>query len=90
MNNQNELSITDAGSILTAMEFLQVAVFMIAVFYLQGKVFSVAGQSAKLVTAISDYAVVVRDIPPDVTELELVTHFNGLYSLATNDYKVLF
>jgi hypothetical protein len=58
--NNNELSISDAQSILTAMEFCQLAVFFIAVFYMQSRVFSVAGRAAKTVTAISDYSIIVR------------------------------
>ncbi len=77
----NELSIGDAGSILTAMEFLQIAVFFVAVIYLQKQVFSVRAKSNNLVTAISDYSITVRNIPPDTTEAQLIKHFNDLYQL---------
>lgn len=82
-----EISLTDAGAILTAMEFLQVLVFFICVMVLQGQTYSVQAKSAKTITAISDYSIMVKGIPPDTTQAEIVEHFNRLYPLDKPDHR---
>jgi RNA recognition motif-containing protein len=85
--NGNEVSMSDAANVITAMEFLQIFVFFIGVFHLYRKALSVTGKNSKADASVSDYSVMITGIPADTTEEELITHFNNLYKLDEKDYK---
>lgn len=74
-----ELSMTDAGAVLSAMEVLQIFVFFIGVLHLYRTALSVSGRNAKTETSITDYSIMITDLPPDVTDVELLDHFSSLY-----------
>eukprot|EP01031_Cornospumella_fuschlensis_P033830 gene33830-40931_t len=84
--NDNEISMTDAANIITAMEFLQIVTFFIGVVYLYMKSVSVTGRTAKSATCISDYTIMVTGIPTDTSDQELIDHFNKLYQLKEKDF----
>lgn len=84
---QNEFSLSEATNIITAMEFLQIVVFFVGVVYLYRKAFSLTGKSAKSEISISDYTVMVTDLPTDTTDKELIEHFSNLYKLDEPDVK---
>lgn len=84
--NGNELSISEAASIITAMEFLQIVVFFVGVGYLYHKSVSIMGRAAKSSIAISDYTVMVTHIPSDTSDEEMVKHFSSLYQLKEPDF----
>lgn len=73
------IPMTEAASLLTAMEFLQIVVFFIGVFHLYRTALSVTGRNSKAETSVTNYAVMVTDLPPDVTDTDLVDHFSSLY-----------
>lgn len=77
---------SQAASVITAMEFLQIVVFFIGVAYLYVKSVNLVGTTAKASTSISDYSIMVTHLPADATDAELVEHFNSLYQLAVPDY----
>eukprot|EP01038_Epipyxis_sp_PR26KG_P012379 gene12379-16606_t len=80
-----EISLIDAGGIMTACEFLQVIIFLLVMFHLYRKVISIEGK--KLDTAISDYSIQVKGIPSNTTEKELLHHFSNLYQLNKPDWR---
>lgn len=83
----NEVSINDAANVITAMEFLQILVFFIGVFHLYRKAISVSGKKSNAEASVSDYSIMVTNIPRDTTEEELLNHFNKLYGLDERDFK---
>ena len=83
----NEITVSEAASVMTAMEFLQIFVFVIGIVYLQHKSFSVTGRNSKSQTAIADYTVQVHNIPPDTKDWQLLQHFSDLYALDKMDWK---
>lgn len=84
---ESEINVTDAANIMTAMEFIQALVFIFGIVYLQNKSFSVSGKASKLQTSISDYSVMVHNIPPDTKDWQLLQHFSDLYALDRVDWK---
>lgn len=80
-----EISITDAASILTAFEFVQVVVFFLFFLYLRSSAFSTRMRNKD--TSISDYTLMVRGFPPDTTDAQLVEHFSKLYALDKVDWR---
>jgi hypothetical protein len=83
----SEISVTDAANVMTAMEFIQIFVFLFGILYLQQKVYSVSGRAAKTQTSISDYTVEVHNIPADTKDWQILQHFSDLYALDKPDYK---
>lgn len=73
------ISMSQAASILTAMEFLQIIVFIIGTFYLYRTALSVTGRNSKSETSVTDFTVIVTDLPSDITDTDLVDHFSSLY-----------
>ena len=83
----SEFSLTDATNIITAMEFLQIIVFFCGILHLYRRAFSVTGKSTKSDVSVSDYAIMIENIPADTTDKELVEHFSNLYKLNEIDFK---
>jgi hypothetical protein len=83
----SEINVTDAANVMTAMEFIQVIVFIFGIVYLQHKSFSVSGTISKSQTTISDYTVEVHNIPPDTKDWQILQHFSDLYALDKVDWK---
>lgn len=83
--NGNEVSMSEAASLITAMEFLQIIVFFLGVYHLYHKSISVMGRAAKSSIAISDFSVMVTKIPSDTSDKEIIEHFNALYQLKVPD-----
>lgn len=73
------IPMSQAASVVTAMEFLQIAVFFIGVFHLYRTALSVTGRTSKADASVTDYTVMVTDLPRDVTDVDLVDHFSSLY-----------
>lgn len=82
-----EVTLGTAGTILTAMEFLQIVVFFCTVWHLQRKTDSLKRTFQKVESTISSYAVFVDHLPADTTPEQLISHFTNLYPLDTNDWR---
>lgn len=66
----------DVSIIIMSMEILQIVVFMIAYLHLRWCYFKSHGK-----TSVTDYSIMVRDLPMDTTVEQLVVHFSDLYQL---------
>jgi RNA recognition motif-containing protein len=84
--NGYEVTMTNAANVITAMEFLQICVFFIGVFHLYRKALSTTGRT-KSEASVTDFSVMVTNIPPDTSDQELIEHFNKLYKLDEPDWK---
>ena len=82
-----EISLTQASSVVTAFEFLQILVFFIGVFHLQRRADSLTEEVERLNTSVTDYTVMVRHLPKDTTVEQLVAHFSSLYPLDRPDWQ---
>jgi hypothetical protein len=82
----SEISITEAANVMSAMEFIQCAIFFLGILHLQRKVYSVAGSQAKTQCKISDYTVQVTNIPSNTRDVNILQHFSDLYALDKHDW----
>lgn len=82
-----EVTLGTAGTILTAMEFLQIVVFFCTVWHLQRKTNSLKRTFEKVESTVSSYSVFVDHLPADTTPEQLISHFTNLYPLDTNDWR---
>ena len=82
-----ELTLSQASSILTACEFLQIFCFFAVVWALAHRVKVMKREASRATCSVSDYSIMVRDVPTDVTEKELIAHFSGLYPLDIPDWR---
>ena len=60
-----EITLNTAGNTITAFEFIQVCIFFAVVISFSRFATQLESQAESGDTAVSDYAIVVRDIPPD-------------------------
>jgi hypothetical protein len=81
-----ELPLSAAGTILTFFEMLQILVFFLTVGYLRWRTTSISSELSKSMTSVTDYSIMVQDIPTDTTADQLISHFNGLYPLDKMDW----
>jgi len=82
-----ELTLANAGSILTATEFLQCFVFFCVVWHLRRKTHFLKRQMDKNESTVSNYSIFVDHLPKDTTMEQLVAHFTNLYPLDTADWR---
>ena len=72
--------------ILTACEILQIISFFCFIFHLSRVTNTIKIEREKLICSVSDYSVIVKNIPSDTTKEELIAHFNSLYPLDEKDW----
>ena len=72
---------------MTALEFLQVVIFLAAVAWLGRKVYSSKVGKSNLNFSAADYSIIVKNLAPDTTEVDLIRHFSNLYRLDDKDWK---
>jgi hypothetical protein len=82
-----EISLSAVGSVLTFMEVLQCFVFFCTIWHLKNRLRSVVTELSKDVTSVTDYAIMIRGLPKDTTEEDLIAHFSNLYPLDRPDWK---
>lgn len=82
-----ETTIATMQGIITVCEFLQILAFFAACFHLNRRVHSLQDEVDKMNTSVTDYAIIVRDLPEDASVDQLVTHFTNLYPLNQPDWK---
>ena len=83
----NHITTLIAGEIITAMEFLQILVFFAAILYLYWKTEKLTHLTEGRDCVVSDFSIMVRDLPRNTTEEEIVNHFSTLYQLERKDWK---
>ena len=81
-----QLTLAEVGSILTLMEVLQALSFMAMVYHLHRKLQYLGHQLDRLSTSVTDYAVMIRNLPSDTTAAELIKHLSNLYPLDKPDW----
>ena len=81
-----ELTLVNAGSILTATEFLQCFVFFCTLWHLSRKTHSLKKLFERIESTVSNYAIFVDHLPSDTTVEQLIAHFTNLYPLDTTDW----
>ena len=82
-----QLTLIQAGEIITACEFLQICVFFLAIFYLSMKTESITNMTEGRECVVSGYSIMVRGLPHDTTTAQLITHFTNLYQLEKPDWR---
>lgn len=82
-----DISLVDVSSILTLIELLCALVLFITICWLQRRVYSRKGHNERDRVYVSDYTVMVTNIPDNTTEKQLLTHFSDLYQLKRIDFR---
>ena len=83
----HELSLSDAGAILTTMEFFQMIVFLISIATFGRQILALKEEASRRNTNMSDYSIKISHIPPNTTAAQILAHFNGLYQLEVKDFR---
>lgn len=83
----HEQSLTDAGAILTTMEFFQMIVYLVSIWAFSRQILALQEDAARRNTNMSDYSIKVSHIPPNTTAADILAHFNGLYQLEVKDFR---
>ena len=81
-----ELTSLNASYIVTLMEMLQVLLFFCVVLYLRSVMKTFRLKAERQICSITDYAIMLRGIPPDTTDAQLIGHFSRLYPLDRPDW----
>lgn len=78
-----------ASNLLVLMELLQILLYFAVVWRISRKFKELTKNAsvAESVLSIKDYAVVVTNVPQDITVEEVVAHFSELYQLESADFK---
>jgi hypothetical protein len=74
------------GLFFSGTDFVTCLVFLIVVAVIHDRLFSVSLQVDGANIKASDYSVLVRGLPRNVTSGEVLEHFNGLYDLGKDDW----
>ena len=87
-NGMYEFTMRQVSSILTVIEIIQTITLLSTIYHIHRSIRplnrEVSRSNAKSMR-ISDYSILVRNVPKDVTKRELVDHFSGLYYLDSLD-----
>ncbi len=81
-----ELPLSVVGSILTLCEILQIVVFFITVLHISKRAATAKQELTRLITSVTDYAVMVTGIPKDTSPEQVIAHFSNLYPLDKPDW----
>ena len=73
--------------ILTASEIIQILSFFCFIFHLSRVTNTIKAERERLLCSVSDYSVIVKQIPKDTTKEELIHYFNALYPLNEKDWS---
>jgi hypothetical protein len=80
-----EVKLADAQTVMSTLEFLQIAVFFIFIFRLSRRS-SIILKHEEEDCKIGDYSVMCRRLPRDTTVADLRRHFDSLYPLDKPDW----
>jgi hypothetical protein len=83
-----EFSTSEVSFVVTVCECLQVLVVLFVIWHLRRRLAQFSHPSAtKEYVSLSNYTVYVTNLPPCVTEEEVVKHFSSLYQLERVDWR---
>ena len=84
----NEMSLGSVSLLLTVCELLQVYVFFRGLYKLRLTFRQMIDEPhPDRRVSVTDYAVMVENLPPDTTTSELVAHFSKVYQLTNKDFR---
>ena len=81
------ITMVQAGEVITACEFIQICIFFLTLFYLSLKSEGLTNLTEGRDCVVSDYSIMVTNLPPDVTSKEIIDHFSKLYQLKAKDWR---
>lgn len=84
--NNMEISLTLVGSIISFMEILQIFVFFCTIYHLIRRTDHLRDELDGLITTVTDYSIMIKNLPVDTTKEELIAHFSALYPLDQADW----
>lgn len=83
-----EVTVGDMQLVILACELLQVFVFLITVRHLNQQLIKLKRpDKAENLVSTTHYAVYVENLPPFVTQQEVIAHFSNLYQLQNVDWR---
>ena len=86
-NNKYELTLVTAGSILTFCEVIFYFVFMSTSIFLLLRMKSLSKLMERDDQSVCDYAIMVKNLPPDCSFDQILSHFSNLYCLDKVDWN---
>lgn len=81
------LTAPEISGVLSICEVIQIFAFFCFAWHLQRKVYALREIREVSTTAVSDYSIIVRNLPKDATKMQVIAHFNGLYPLDKPDWQ---
>lgn len=81
-----EFTVSEVSALVTVTEVLQVLIFLVAVVHLHRRAQNFRKKIERKSCAVSDYSIIVKDVPPDTTIEQLIAHFSNLYGLDKMDW----
>lgn len=82
-----EFTYVEIANILTICEIIQVFIFFLGVIYLSRATHRMKSKLDGRTCSVTDYSIMVENIPPDTKEIDLIKHFSSLYPLDRPDWK---
>lgn len=82
-----EFTYVEIANILTVCEIIQVLIFFSGVLYLSRSHSRIKSRLDGRTCSVTDYSIMVENIPPNTTEIDLIQHFSTLYPLDKPDWK---
>ena len=82
-----EFTLANVGTILCTCEVLQVLIFLLAIHYLNRRCAGLREKSDARSCTISDYSIMVENIPKTATSEEITKFFSDLYPLDKPDWQ---
>lgn len=86
-DNKYELTMVQAGSILTLCEVMFYFVFMSSTIFLFLRMKSLSKLMEREDQSVCDYAIMVKNLPPDCSFDQILSHFSNLYCLDKVDWN---
>lgn len=82
----DEIPLSLWGSILSACEIVQIAVFFLTIWHLQRRTDSLYEETRSLLTSVTGFSVMITNLPKDFSRNELIDHLSNLYPLDRDDW----
>jgi hypothetical protein len=83
----NELNSSQYTVLVSSVDVVYTVIFLISIVWFDIRVMNIARKAQKSHIQASDYAIQVKNLPPDIKQRELMKHFEKLYSLENETLK---
>ena len=81
------ITMPEIVGILSISEILQILSFFCLIFHLQRLTDNIQKEREKSSCSVTDYSIMIRNIPDMCTKQDIAVFFNGLYPLDTADWR---